>query len=205
MKLMMLLMVAALSTSILIRHFEQNPSWKSVWADSKIAVQVDQIDNWKYWGAKGPLNEYGAPVSATNYERLAWGLVGLRFVGENPLGYGLVQDSYGYLTKAKWPDSKMTQTHSGWLDLTLGIGIPGVALILGAFSLVIYRAIQYGHSEGIHPQQVIWSSRLTWTLWALILLWCTSEISYKVYVIALIFWISFGVGISWRSASKSTS
>jgi len=201
-KFLVILMVVAISTPIVIRHIEQNPSWKSFWADSKVAVQVDQIDSWKYWGAKGyPLNEHGTPVSPTNYERLAWGIVGLRLVGENPLGYGLVQDSYGYLTKRSWPDSKMTQTHSGWLDLTLGIGIPGIGLILGALGLIIYRA----HENDYFSQRAIWSSRLIWILWALILLWCTSEISLKIHIIALMFWISFSAGISFRSVSRSTT
>jgi hypothetical protein len=204
-KLLVILMVVAISAPIVIRHIEKNPSWKLLWADSKVAIQVDQIDNWKYWGGKGyPLNEYGAQVSQTNYERLAWGIVGLRLVGENPLGYGLVEDSYGYLTKAKWPDSKMTQTHSGWLDLTLGIGIPGIGLILGALGLVMYRAIQNSHKNGTLLQQAIWSSRLIWVLWALLLLWCTSEISLKLHIIALMFWISFSAGIGWASTSRET-
>jgi hypothetical protein len=202
-KLLVVLTVVVMGAPILIRHVEQNPSWKSLWADSKVAVQVDQIDSWKYWGAKGyPLNEYGAPVSPTNYERLAWGIVGLRLVGENPLGYGLAQDSYGYLTKAKWPDSKMTQTHSGWLDLTLGIGIPGIGLILGGLGLVMYWALKNSQNGNGHSQQAIWSSRLVWVLWALLLLWCTSEISLKLHIIALMFWISLSAGINWTSTSR---
>jgi len=200
-KLLVILMVVAISAPILMHHVEQNPSWKSLLADSKVAVRVNQIDSWKYWGAKGyPLNEYGHPVSPTNYERLAWGIVGLRLVGENPLGYGLVQESFNYLTKAKWPDSRMTQTHSGWLDLTLGIGIPGIGLILGALGIAMYRNLQNNHKKkGTYSQQTIWSSRLSWVLWALLLLWCTSEISLKIHIIALMFWISLAIGISFQS------
>jgi hypothetical protein len=204
-KLLVILMVVAISAPIVIRHIEQNPSWKLLFADSKVAAQVDQIDAWKYWGQKGyPLNEYGTPVSPTNYERLAWGIVGLRLVGENPLGYGLAEDSYGYITKAKWPDSKMTQTHSGWLDLTLGIGIPGIGLIFGALGLVMYQTIKDSYKNSARSLQAIWSSRLVWVLWALLLLWCTSEISLKLHIIALMFWISFGAGIGWASTSRET-
>ena len=207
-KFLMLAMVAMISIPILMRHIDQNPSWQSLWVDSKVAVQVDQNDSWKYWGARGyPLNEYGNPVSATNYERLSWGIVGLRLLKENPLGYGLVQDSFGYLTKRKWPESLLTQSHSGWLDLGLGIGITGLGLILCALLTGIYRAIKNAAKVGEEPNsQGIWSSRVIWILWAVLLLWATSEISLKLHLIALIFWISFAIGLDApRQAPPSSS
>jgi hypothetical protein len=205
-KLTAILLLTVMSAQMLINHVEKNPSWKSLLADSKVAVKVDQIDKWKYWGEKGyPLNEHHTTVSGTNYERLAWAIVGLRLLGENPLGYGLAQDSFRYLSKAKWPDSRLAQTHSGWLDLALGIGIPGIGLIFGALGLVMCRAVKNSHKYDAYLQQAVWSSRLIWVLWALLLLWCTTEISFKVHIIALMFWISFGVGITWRSASRLTT
>jgi hypothetical protein len=196
-KLFMILLVMAISAPILMRHLEQNPSWKTLWADSKVAVQVDQIDTWKYWGAKGyPLNEYGTPVSATNYERLAWGIIGFRLLQENPQGYGLVENSFQYLTKQKWPDSLLRQSHSGWLDLALGIGIPGIILVLSALLLTMIRL--RGVAKNDPPNQVaFWLSNTLWLLWALLLLWCTTEISFKITLVALIFWVSFGAGLLW--------
>lgn len=198
-KLTVILMLVLAAFPIASRHIEQNPSWSSIWVDSKVAVQVDRIDYWKYWGAKGyPLNERGAVVSATNYERLAWGIVGLRLLQQNPLGYGLVQDSFGRLAKINWPDSRLTQSHSGWLDLALGLGIPGVGLLLTALFMVICRTVKNTGKNNLN-QRAVWSSRLIWVLWALLLLWCTSEISLKIHVIALLFWVSFGVGLASRS------
>jgi O-antigen ligase len=98
----------------------------------------------------------------------------------------------------------MTQTHSGWIDLTLGIGITGIGLILGALGLVMYWIIKNSDKNGARSLQAIWSSRLFWVLWALLLLWCTSEISLKIHIIALMFWISFSAGIGWTSTSRET-
>lgn len=185
-------------------HIEKNPSWKSIWVDSQLAVQVDQIDAWKYWGGKGyPINEYGKSVARTNYERIAWGVIGLRLLQENPFGYGLAENSFGYLTKLKWPDSLLLQSHSGWLDLALGIGIPGVGLILTTLGLVLFGATKKKRLCIGFGSQDIWCSRLLWVLWSLLLLWITSEISFKIYIIALLFWVAFGIGLMFSEQSNS--
>jgi hypothetical protein len=202
-KLILVFVLGFLSLPIITRHIEQNPSWKSLWADSKVAVQVDKLDQWKYWGAHGyPLNEYGNPVSPTNYERLSWGIIGLRLLQKNPQGYGLAEDSFGYLTKIQWPDSLLRQSHSGWLDLALGTGLPGVSLILGALGLVMLQFSRSFTENEDSSRQSIWASRLIWVFWALILLWCTSEISLKIHIIALLFWISLGAGVSANLKAK---
>jgi hypothetical protein len=195
-KLTLIIALPLAAFPIVNHHIEQNPSWKSLWADSKVAIQVDQIDAWKYWGAKGyPLNEDGVEVSGTNYDRIAWGVVGLRLLQQSPLGYGLAQDSFGYLVKRNWPDARLTQTHSGWLDLALGLGIPGIGLLLTAFLMVMRCTAKKAYKRKKN-QQEIWSSSLIWVLWALLLLWCTSEISIKTHIIALLFWVSFGTGLT---------
>jgi hypothetical protein len=204
-KVVLIMAVGLISMPIVSRHIEQNRSWGSFWVDSKVAIQVDQTDEWKFWGQKGyPLNELGKPVSPTNYERLSWGIIGLRLLGDNPLGYGLVENSFGFLTKIKWPDSRLAQSHSGWLDLALGIGIPGIGLILGSLGLVIYRLNKkiVTQKKGAHE---IWISRINWIFCVLILLWCTSEISFKTHLIALIFWISLGSGLAISPLYKSKS
>jgi hypothetical protein len=197
MKMAIIVIISAITLPIINKHINQNPSWKSLIADSKVAIKVDEMDGWKYWGAKGyPLNEYGNPVSPTNYERLAWGIIGLRLLGEEPLGYGLVENSFGYLTKQKWPDSLLLQSHSGWLDLALGIGIPGLGLILIAFFITLIQSFKnQAQDRKSRNAQQIWSTRMTWVLCVVFLLWCTSEISLKIHLLALIFWITLAIGL----------
>lgn len=196
-KLIIILLVVVITLLLFIRHLERSSPWKSLWADTKVAVQVDQIDKWKYFGAQGyPINELGHTVSGSNYERVAWIVVGLRLVDENPLGYGLVYQSFAKLTKQKWPESSLDQSHSAWLDLTLGIGIPGACLVLIALFLALYRAMINAANNPHNSNQAQWSSRVAWVLWALLLLWCTSEISQKIHLIALLFWVSFAIGLS---------
>ncbi len=52
---------------------QQNGSWKTLFADIKVATQLEEIDAWKDYGARGlPLNDMGKAVSITNYMRAAW-------------------------------------------------------------------------------------------------------------------------------------
>lgn len=182
---------------LLISHVQKNESWKYIIADSKVAIQVDHNDSWKFWQTDNyPLNEYGVKVSPSNYERISWGIVGLRLMAEYPLGYGLVERSFSYISKTKWPESSLDQSHSGWIDLALGIGIPGCILTLITLFLIIGNLIK---NQGYSTE---WSIKVCWILYSLSLMWLTSEVSLKIHLICLFFWIGFGMGLSWQKDYK---
>ena len=131
-------------------------------------------------------------VSVTNYERIAWAKEGIKLAIQNPLGYGLIERSFGHLAKLNWPDSKLHQSHSGWIDLTLGIGVPGVALILGAILILLLQLSSVNPEFGSFPLV----KACQWGLFCLVLMWCTTEISQKVYLDSLLFWIALSSGVS---------
>lgn len=172
------------------KHIQQNDSWASFSADAKIAVQLDRYQEWKFVGEKGyPLNELGKMVSATNYERIAWGLVGISLFRDNLLGYGLIENSFGPLANKKWPESsvRLNHTHSGWLDLALGLGLPGITLILAALTFAL-----------IHTRNLIlpWKNLGRWVLLSTLLLWCTTEVSNNGNFDPLLFWIIWTVSLT---------
>lgn len=191
-------------TGFLINHIQKNESWKTFAVDAQIAINTDRYDHWKFNGAKGyPNNELGEMVSMTNYERIAWGREGLILLAQHPLGYGLVERSFGHLAKREWPESNLHQTHSGWLDLALGIGIPGVTLILVSV-LLSMRAVWRLQAEEnertlehilAHPFKSPWISSAWWILLASLLMWCTTEISQKIFFDSLIFWVALASGL----------
>lgn len=195
-KLTFIALFMACSFAFLVLHIQHNPSWQSFGADAKIALQTDQYAQWKYNGQQGyPINELGAMVSVTNYERTAWAKEGIKLIIENPLGYGLVERSFGHLAKEKWPDSLLHQSHSGWIDLTLGLGIPGLLLILSALVMTIYQlARSQGGGDSAAPNPYVIA--LQWILLSLLLMWCTTEISQKVYLDSLLFWIVLGAAFN---------
>ena len=162
-----------------IHQLKENEYWNNFLSDANIAIQIDRYDHWKDTPTKGlPINDQGKMLTGSNYERVAWMHVAARLISDNPLGYGLVEGSFGRLSIERWPDSTLSQSHSGWLDFTLGLGIPGALLLLAAGILSCFQAKQ---------QPFPWQALGRWGLAAVLLLLCTTEVSQRVYIDALIF------------------
>ena len=192
-KLLVLGVVLAIGVLFVANSLQTNDSWRTFSADAKIARDTQTYQQWKYNGEKGyPNNELGTMVSVSNYERIAWAKEGIKLAIQNPLGYGLIERSFGHLAKLNWPDSKLHQSHSGWIDLTLGIGVPGVALILGAILILLLQLSSVNPEFGSFPLV----KACQWGLFCLVLMWCTTEISQKVYLDSLLFWIALSSGVS---------
>ncbi len=189
-KLIVALLAFSFFGASLYIHLKKNDSWRTLVADTKVALQLDQYQQWKYAGEKGyPNNEFGKMVSITNYERAAWFKVGLQLAGQTPLGYGLVEDSFKRMAKETWPEvsPNLSHSHSGWLDVVLAIGIPGFTLIIVAMLLAMKQSKQA-------PEP--WKSLVFWALFALGILWITTEVSATVTFAALIFWVGWAAGLT---------
>lgn len=191
-KTLVLAVVLAIGSFAVLTSIRSNDSWRTFFADVKVAQDTQTYQHWKYFGEKGyPNNEFGTMVSPTNYERIAWGKEALKLVAKNPLGYGLIDRSFGPLAKVVWPDSKLTQSHSGWIDLTLGLGLPAIAFIFATLLGLIYQLSKQCNIPPMNP----YPAMICWGLLGLFMLWCTTEISRKDSFDDLIFWLSWGAGL----------
>lgn len=193
-RMIALLVIFALASGLLFKnHLEQNRSWQTLFADSQVAVKMDENKNWQCTAVLGfPNNNLGEQVSATNYERISWGLNAAKMIIQRPLGFGLVERSFGAIGREKWPNSCLSQSHSGWLDLALGIGIPGIFLILAALIMNLKNLYQLKDRDTRDSQQ--WISMLCWVLLSLLFVWCTTEISQKIFFDELLFFIMLSSG-----------
>jgi len=188
------IVLLGLSTVFGVSHIENNPSWKTLFADAKVAIKLDQYENWKCGTQLGyPNNEFGETVSITNYERIAWATSAATLVVQYPIGYGLIERSFGQRGNRLWPGSCLSQSHSGWLDLTLGIGIPGITLLLGSILIAIRGLLKQSHSSESKLEP--WRAMSIWILFSFLLIWCTTEISQKVFFEELIFFTAIGSGL----------
>jgi len=187
--------VALAMIVLLVQHVQQNESWKNFFYDIKVAQRLDDIDAWKDYGARGyPKNEMGRVVSETNYVRAAWAQVVLHFIAEKPLGYGLIFKSFGTMALEKWPESRLDTAHTAWLDLTLGIGIPGISLLLLSGLLALINAQRAG------PE--FWGSAAFWLLISIALLMITTEVARKGYIEALHFLILWTAGLGLKESKR---
>ena len=180
--------------------FKDDARWNTFISDAKVAVQVDQFDHWKYCGAAPhgyPINELGKTVTQSNYERIAWAVVALRLIRDNPLGYGVMDLSFAYLGKLQWPEAEcLHQSHSAWLDFALGYGIPGALL------LILAGILAWVYSKNT-PQP--WADIGRWGLGSMMLLLITTEISSEVFINALIFLIVLASTLSLRFSQIGSS
>ena len=189
-----IIVIIRLSISIL-----QSPGWRSLAADARIAVQLDKYDKWvnrQNPVAPYPLNELGNPVNIQNYERIAWGLKGLDLIFKYPMGYGLMTTSFGQLLKKEFPDAGIALAHSGWIDFTLGYGLPGTLLLFFAALFALFWS-KLGSD--------CWAILGPWWLGSMILLMCTSEVSTEFGIGPFIFLIIFSTALNLNDVnSRST-
>ena len=189
-QVLLLLAICMILTAMVAASIYKHPQWKMMVADAKVAVQLEKFDHWKYQNHLGkgyPVNEYGQTVNLSNYERVAWGLVGAKLLIENPQGYGLMSLSFDRLTKAKWPDSYLSMTHSGWLDFALGYGIPGLGLLVSALVLAWRNS-----KELIQP----WVYLGRWGLGSVGLLMTSTELSSEIFINAIMFIVVMIAGLA---------
>jgi hypothetical protein len=125
-----ILTIIFISSLVIHQTIQKNDQWKTLLADARIAIQVDQFQYWKDTRKGYPNNSMGVPISDSNYVRLAIPLIGIYLLTHNPLGYGKLSDSMFHLAKERWPDSHISWTHSGFLDFSLGYGIIGFTLLI---------------------------------------------------------------------------
>lgn len=171
-------------------HIERNHFWKNVLPNISVAWDIDTHQQWKRKEGEVPLptNENGETVNGSAYARIAWAHAGLILIGENPLGYGLLNQSFGALAIKKWIDFKKPDgttrgaTHSAWIDITLGVGVPGLLLVISCM-LIIFHSLRKDFST--------FGKFGKCTLPVIFILFLVTEIASDVYIEFLFFYILF--------------
>ncbi|HYA38392.1 MAG TPA: O-antigen ligase family protein [Candidatus Methylomirabilis sp.] len=88
-----------------------------------------QEDNPASW----PKLPNGQTVDVSVYQRVAWFKEGLLLVRDHPLGIGFGRNAFGHGLEAKYGKGG-GHSHSGLLDMAIGLGVPGALLWLGFFA-----------------------------------------------------------------------
>ena len=180
-------------------HIDANPAWLNFYADIKAGHDIEHNFNWKNAEQYPlPVNDQGHVANGSTYERSAWATAGAILVQEHPLGYGLINHSFGALALQKWSDfykpigKYRHASHSGWLDFTLGFGIPGLALVLLPMWVAFYRA---GGRPGF------WFEWVRWSVPVVTLVYAITEVCTAHFIEFLFFYIALVCGITARKTN----
>lgn len=132
--------LAILASIFTYHQIQRNTGWLTLLEDAKIAVQVDQYPQWQHSNIDGivPKTESGRTVVGNTYERVAWAVVGVRLIEQHPLGTGVLYIPFNKLLQIDYPGATPYATHSGWIDLTLSLGIPALLLMWAILASVFY-------------------------------------------------------------------
>ncbi len=165
------------------QQVKHNSGWVYLIEDVKIAIQVDRYQEWQTSNVTGvyPKTDLGRQVTGNNYERVAWAVVGLRMLAQHPLGEGVLYGPFSRLLQVDYPKATALSTHSGWIDLGLSMGIPGLILLWGVVVSTICVCIR-NHGSLMMAGIVI--SAL------LFLLYTVGELSNSHSVEILFYWLS---------------
>ena len=162
--------------------------------DAHIGTQVDLYTHWRnYPGTQwSPTLSDGHNVNQSTYYRIANAIEGTRIIKDNPLGAGFTYLPYGYYLSRLYPGSQSDHTHSGWIDFTLGVGIPGLVLCWGAIALAISLGLsQIRKRSSLNLPPTLWPYITVWALSGMTLLWVVLEVSEKEYLEHLFLMIAF--------------
>jgi len=175
------------------QQFKRNAGWGNFLEDVSISVQTNRYKNWQNIPELGyPQTNSGRAVAPNTYERAAWFSLGVDLVPENPWGIGVLGNAFPKLLIDRYPKLTAPQSHSGWLELTLSFGIPGLILTLGALLTSIYSCV-FSKVRQLHLATVASLGGM------LIILYLVGELNSKHAIEILYYWIALITTLQWQS------
>lgn len=136
--MVVLLLVSTVVLTITWFGVEKDPRTKSLVETLPIAWDIETHKAWLDWNKyPTPELENGEKVSHSNYMRVAWIHAGLVLIEENWTGYGFGRNVFGHVLKQHYGEGG-GHSHSGFIDLGLGSGIPGLLLWYTIIFVILY-------------------------------------------------------------------
>jgi hypothetical protein len=181
--------------SAIVLHDSKGGSGKliNLKADIQFILSEDTTGAWKwdksYDGVYPPINPItGNNVNGSTYERLTWFQEGVKFLIDNPLGLGYTGQAFSGYMSERYPGSRATKTHSGWLDFGLGVGFPGLFAIWLALGVIFFQSRDsIGADPNLQPTKVF----IFWAISIMTPLWLIAEFSDREYIEHFFFVVTF--------------
>lgn len=122
-----------------------------VLASVSVALDTSSHKGWLNESKYGlPTLPDGAPIDPSAYVRVAWYKEGLRLAWLQPLGIGFGRNAFGHAMAANYGVVK-GHSHSSFIDLTVGVGIPGIVLWLAFLGGLVRVGLKRFHeTRGVY-------------------------------------------------------
>lgn len=118
---------ATLLAVVAVDRYQSDPRWKEMQDTAAIGLSVD-IGQFPQPGTSSwPTLADGRPVEHSTLVRAAFFHMGLKLIADDPAGYGYGRNAFGHALQERQVSAR-GHAHSGWIDLGVGGGIPGLVL-----------------------------------------------------------------------------
>lgn len=125
-------------------NLKYDSRWNSLIETIDISLDTQNNLYWLNRKYEIPKLESGQNVSASNYERMAWGYKGTQFIIEDPIGIGFGRNAFGHACEMRYPDqvgSRGKHSHSSLIDFTIGVGVIGLLIWIIFIARVIKTTV----------------------------------------------------------------
>lgn len=114
-----------------VSSYVTDSRWQRFAETAALAWQIEHHDAWlNPDDGEYPKTTSGTEVDPSAYLRIAWIRAGLDLIVDHPLGIGYGRNAFGHALRLA-QETRLGHAHSGAIDLTIGVGVPGVLLWLG--------------------------------------------------------------------------
>jgi O-antigen ligase len=154
-KVLAVVVVALVVMSVLgWANYQLDPRWARFQETAQIAWQAGPNEAWVHPDdAELPRLKSGESVEPSAYFRIAWIRAGLNLVADYPWGVGYGRNAFGHALR-KSMETRLGHAHSGLIDWTVGLGIPGLCLGVGFLSWAAWVGVRR-YFSGADPAGLI--------------------------------------------------
>jgi len=135
-------LVVLLVGGLAISSYKTDQRWQRLGETAELAWQIERHDTWLHPDEAGyPKTTAGNEVERSAYQRVSWIRAGLDLIATYPLGVGYGRNAFGHALR-QTQDTRLGHAHSGVIDWTIGVGIPGLLLWLGFLGWMAWHGIR---------------------------------------------------------------
>ena len=143
-KIMIALVMIVGVTIPTVYNIKNDAKWTTLIQTIPIAMDTKNNRTWIDRDVPYPNFSDGTLVGGSNYLRIAWFYEGSKIIMEHPMGVGYGRNAFGHAIQKKYDlEKQIGHSHSGLIDLSIGIGVIGVLLWLAFGIYLLYLSSRY--------------------------------------------------------------